>query len=171
MKRIIITLALVIATSVTVFGQTSDKQSDTDERGKAVVALANEYAKALVNRDVATMERILAPEYVSIAPEDIPYTKHLVLRLFKELPANAPRLEALEVDPTVVRVYDNTVVVLANIYLTWHGSKKEAAKAKQKIVPRGDANYIVTLVAVKKDAQWQIVSTHVSKGVKVGITK
>jgi hypothetical protein len=67
MKRIVLLVILPIATSVTVLGQGSGEKSDKDEKEKQeVVALATEYANALVKRDWATMERSLSDDYGDI---------------------------------------------------------------------------------------------------------
>lgn len=165
MKRTIILVALIIATSVPVLGQASGKKPDKNDKAKKeVVALAKEYANALVKRDATTMGRILADDYGDVSTIGLPTLKHMIVEFFKEPPAGSPRLEAINFDDnrTFVRVYDNAAVLITKITLKWQGSKEELAKKWASIMPLSDA-YIVTLVAVKKNGNWQIVSTHESE--------
>ena len=163
MKRTIILVILTMATSVSAFGQASGNKPDkNDQAKKEVVALATEYANALVKRDVATAERILSDDYVDIST-GMPTSKFLTIRAFKELPADFPRPEAINLDDNlnIVRVYDNAAVLVTKITLKWQGSKEEPAKKWGSMMPMSDA-YAVTLVAAKKNGHWQIVSTHES---------
>lgn len=131
------------------------------------------FANALVKKVASTLKRILADEYGDISTTGMPTTKVLMVGFFKELPADYPRLEAINFDDvlTHVRVYDNTAVLVTKITLKWQGSKEELAKKWGSMMPMGDS-YIVTLVAVKKNGSWQIVSTHESEDlVKVQVTK
>ncbi len=166
MKRTIIAAAFIItALSVTIFGQTSDKKSDeNDQAKKEVIALAKEYANALVKRDSAALERILSDDYGDISTEGVLTTKAIMVRMPEEFMPNAPRLEAVNFDElfTYVRVYDKTAVLVTKINLKWQGSKEKLAKKWKSTLPMSDA-YVVTLVAVKKNGTWQIVSTHESE--------
>lgn len=165
MKRTIILVALIIATSVPIIGQASGKKSDKNDKAKKeVVALATEYANALVKRDTATMERILSDDYGDISTTGLPTPKSLMIKFFKGLSADAPRLEAINLDDTwtFVRVHDNAAVLVTKITLKWQGSKEELAKKWGSIMPMSDA-YVVTLVAIRKNGSWQIVSTHESE--------
>ena len=160
MKSIIIVAAFILtALSATILGQTSDK----NEKAKnEVIALANEYANALVKRDTVAVERILADDYGDVSTTGLVTTKFLMLRAFKELPADVPRPEAVNLENTVVRVYDNTAVMVTTITLKWQGSKEELAKKWESLMPMRDT-YKVTLVAIRKNKTWQIVSTHESE--------
>jgi hypothetical protein len=140
-------------------GQTSDKNAQAKNE---VIALANEYARALVKQDSAAIERILAEDYGDVSTTGLLTTKSLMLRSFKELPAEVPRPESVKLENTVVRLYGNTAVMVTTINLKWQGSKEELAKKWESLMPMRDA-YMVTLVAVRKDKTWQIVATQESE--------
>jgi hypothetical protein len=164
MKRIIILVTLITASSVSVLCQSSGSKSAGNEKAKKeVIALANEYATALIKRDATTMERILSDDYVDLY-KGMPMTKFLMIRFCKEMEADAPRPEAINLNENlnIVRVYDNAAVLVTRITLKWSGSKQELAKKWGYMMPMFD-EYLVTLVAVRNGGNWQIVSTHESE--------
>lgn len=67
MKKTIFLVAIVIAASISIFGQTtitqSDKMSKTEQE---VTNLVTEYGNALVKRDTAAIERLLADDFMNI---------------------------------------------------------------------------------------------------------
>jgi hypothetical protein len=174
MKRTILVATFIMtALSVCILGQTPKQKSDKDEKVKnEVIALADAYFKASVKMDAEAMNRILSADYVSIESADvvgddtttgIPIGKDLIIRLFKEAPPDGLRLAAIQMDETTafVRVYGDTAVLVTKITLKWQGAREELAK-KYKFMPRND-DFIVTLMAVKKNGAWQIVSKHQSE--------
>ena len=115
MKRIIIIVALICATSISVFSQKSDKKSDKTSKAKEqVTALVNEFATALVKGDVATLERILSDDYTSVVT--VPTTKKMLIESIK-VNANNPdinKLTAIDFDNSAanIRLYDNVAVMV-----------------------------------------------------------
>jgi SnoaL-like protein len=163
MKRTMIIAALIIAASVFVNGQASDARSDKDNKTKReAAAIAAEFTDALVKRDIHTMERILSDDYGDVS-NGLPTTKSLLIRAFKEQPTDAAQLAAIDLDPNwnVVHLYGDTAVIDIKADLKWKGSK-ELAKKWGFIWPVSDSD-VVTLVAVKRNGGWQIVSTHASE--------
>ena len=173
MKRTIIFAALMIAASVTILGQTSDKKSGKDEKAKEeVIALVKEYNNAIVKKDAVAMERILADDFYEISTGGTMAGRTLAVRGLKESSAEMPYPEAIDVDDiwTIVRVYENTAVLTTRITFKWKESKEELAKWKW--LPLNDDGYLITVVAVKKNGNWQIVSMHESVfGMKGQISK
>ncbi len=177
MKRTILVATFIITVlSVCILGQTPSKKSDKDEKAKnEVVTLAEAFFNASVKMDAEAMERILSDDYKGIeSSEDVgdfssygfPTGKDLLIRFFKEARQNGQeglRLEAIQMDKdfTSVRVYGDTAVLITKITLKWQGAREELAK-KYKFMPRKD-DFIFTLVAVKKNDAWQIVSKHQSE--------
>ena len=160
MKRTLILAALMIVTSVSVLGQISDQKSDKDEKAKnEVVALVNKYNEMFVKRDVDALELILAEDYVGVSTNGFPISKFLLTRVFKEMPADLQRLEAIDSYNLSLRVYDNTAVLITKVTLKWAGSKEELDKRRQSFMGLLE-NYILTLVAVRQNGSWQVVSTH-----------
>ena len=175
MKRtILVATLMIIALSAAIWGQTPSQKSDKDENAKnEVTAIAEAYFKASVEMDAVAMNRILADDYINIESSDdvgndismtgIPMGKDFLIRLFKGASPDGLRLAAIQMDETTksVRVYGDTAVLVTKITLKWKGSREELAK-KYKSMPKND-DFIVTLVAVKKNGVWQIVSTHQSE--------
>jgi hypothetical protein len=175
MKRtILVAMFMITALSVTIWSQTPRQKSDKDEKAKnEVIALADAFFKASVKMDAEAMDRILADDYVKIESFDdvgneismtgIPIGKDFLIRLFKGASPDGLRLAAIPMDETAtfVRVYGDTAVLVTKITLKWQGSREELAK-KYKSMPKND-DFIVTLMAVKKNGAWQIVSTHQSE--------
>ena len=166
MKRTLLIAALMItALSVCIAGQTSKQKSGKDEKAKnEVLALAREYADAFVKKDVTTLERILRDDYVHIS-SGLPQPKFLLLRFFNENGiSNLPSLESIDFDENYkfVRVHGETAVLVTKITLKWQGSKEELLKKWKGVMPECDS-YFVTLVAVKKNGVWKIISTHSSE--------
>ena len=172
MKRTISATFIMIALSAFIWGQTPTRKSDKEEQAKnEVIALANSYHDALVKRDAAAMELILADSYVDISANGMPTTKFLMLRMCRELPPNAPRLESIDLDEnfTIVRVYGETALLVTKVTLKWQGSDEELNQ-KWKLMPKGDT-FMMTLAAVKKNGVWQVVSTHESEYEKPRISE
>ena len=165
MKRTIIFAALLmIAASVTIISQTSDKKSDKNDKAKKeVIALVTEYNNALLKQDAAALERILADEYRGISQNGFPTNKTLTIRFSKETLPDDILQEAFNLDDdfTDVSIYGNTAVLVTKLDVKWRKGKEELVEKRKSIVPTGDS-YIVTFIAVKKNGNWQIVLTHES---------
>lgn len=177
MKRTIIVAALIItALSFGILGQTPRQNSNKDEKAKnKVIALADAFFNASVKMDAQAIERILSDDYKGIqSSEDVgdyssygfPIGKDLLIRFFKEARQNGQEglpLTAIKMDEdfTSVRVYGETAVLVTKITLKWQGSREELVK-KYRFMPRKD-DFIVTMVTVKKNGDWQIAATHQSE--------
>jgi hypothetical protein len=172
MKRtILVAMFMITAFSVSFMGQKTDKKSEKDEKAKKeVIALADAYFKASVKMDAETMERILADDFVSIESSDdessdmtgTPIDKGFLITLFKGASPSGLRLADIQMDEIVkrVRIFGDTAVLYTKITLKWQGDREELAK-KYKFMPKTDEK-IVTLVAIKKNGTWQIITTHQS---------
>ncbi len=160
MKKTIIITALIIAASISVFGQMSDKKSDKTSKAKEqVMALATELANALVKGDTAVLERILSDDYADVAPNGFPTTKKLLIDFFK-LNANNPKLEAINLRDSYVRIYGDTAIIVVPATAKWRRANNQTE----------EQNYTATLVAIKKNGNWQFVAAHYSE-VKVQETQ
>ena len=173
MKRTLLAAAFIVtALSVGIPGQTSEQNSGKDEKAhNEVIALADAYFKASVKMDAEAMDRILADDYIRIQSIDfvgndistgLPIGKDFLIKLFKGASPGGPRLEAIQMDEIIrsVRVYGETAVLYTKITLKWQGSREELVK-KYIFMPKDD-DFIVTLVAVRKNGAWQVASTHQS---------
>jgi ketosteroid isomerase-like protein len=154
MQKTIFMAVIVIAASLSIFGQTTDtKSSKMSKTEQDLTALTTEYANALVKRDTAVIERSLADDFMDISPTGVMTSKSQLVDAFKNpVSPTAGKLEAIEASDSKIRVYSDAAVMTARV--TWRG---QTAKGEAYNVVRS-----VTLVAVKKNGRWQIVSTQES---------
>lgn len=152
MKRTIIIVALIIAASISVFGQKADKTGKAKEQ---VTALTTELANALVKGDTATLERILSDDYAAIGLNGLPETRKLLIDYFKLNANNAsvPKLTAIDLGESYVRIYGDTAVMVAPATAKWRGANNQT----------GEQIYTATLIAVRKNGNWQFVAAHYSE--------
>lgn len=87
--------------------------SSTDD-AKAVAALDSEYQAAVKNNDAATMDRILADDFVVVLGSGKIYTKADLLQMAR---TRRVQYEHQEDSDQTVRVWGDTAVVTAKIWL------------------------------------------------------
>lgn len=107
MKKSILLVGLAIV-SLLAAGSAS---STSDE--KTVAALDTEYQAAVKNNDVATMERILADDFVVVLGSGKTYTKADLLQAARSRRVQYERQEDSE---RTVRVWGDTAVVTAKLW-------------------------------------------------------
>jgi uncharacterized protein YdeI (BOF family) len=67
MQKTIFLVALIIATSLSIFGQMLDtKSGKMSKTEQAVADLVGEFGTAIIKRDTAAMERLLADDFMEI---------------------------------------------------------------------------------------------------------
>ncbi len=133
MKRIILSVAQLICTSIFVFGQSTDEQ--------AVRQILNETAAALKNQDVSALDRIYANDYTFVSP-----STGLMSNKTERLAAikSGKPFEYFSYENMKVRIYGNTAVVTTNV--------------KNKVAGGDAAEATATLTMMKNDGRWQIVA-------------
>jgi hypothetical protein len=107
MQKTIFLVALMIATSLSIFGQTtltqSGKMSKTEQ---AVTDLIGEYGNAFIKRDITTIERVLADDFMDVNTSGNMTSKsQIVANLSKPVSPTAGKLEGFEASDTKLRVY------------------------------------------------------------------
>lgn len=152
MKKTILLAVLLFTATLFSFGQKTDKQTvKTDKDTQQVSALTRSYLDAVIKRDSAAINRILADDYMEFSHFGGVFNKSQILEQYKTpVPADAGKLKSFDVTEQKVRIYDNTAV--SNARITAHFKDKDGK-------PGTDATYY-TVVAVKKNGQWQMVSAH-----------
>ena len=152
MKKITLTIAILFAAAAFAFAQNNDKQkTKTGKDEQQVVALTKSYLDAVIKRDPAAIDRVLADDYMEFSHFGVILNKAQILNDTKSpVSADAGKLESFDVTEQKVRIYDNTAVSTARI--TAHFKTKDGK-------PGTDATYY-TVVAVRKNGQWQMVSAH-----------
>ena len=160
MKKIIIMIALIIAVSINIFGQTNSSiQTDNDK--KEVIALAAEWNKVLINFElneakinfnVAVLERIMADDFKETSPTDGEITKSRFIKMYKEMHKSplppGERLVSYKSTDTQVRFYGDTAIFTEK--QEW--VIKDYPSGKKSI--DGGLFY---MVAIKRNGHWGIV--------------
>lgn len=160
MKKIIIMVALIIAVSINIFGQTNNS-TQTDNDRKEVIALAAEWNKvqinfelneAKINFNAAALERIMADDFKETSPTDGEITKARWIEMYKAI-YKAPlppgeRLVSYTSTETQVRFYGDTAIFTEN--QEW--VIKDYPSGKKSI--DGGEFY---MVAIKRNGRWGIV--------------
>jgi len=155
MKYFIRTLALAAAAAGLVLVQSSAKaqEAGNGDVEKMIAKMEDDWAAALLNADLATIDRIEAPDY-TLADQD----GNLMTRAQSdaELKAGDYKATAFKNDEVKVRVYGDTAIV--------SGLETETSTYKGK---DSSGQYRFTDVFVKRDGAWQAVATHTSKVAKM----
>ena len=137
MKRVMLVLAFTVAVSVFALGQGGNVE-------QSIRALTEQLNQASLKGDVATFDKLLADDHISIGILGGTNTKADVLELFK---SGKLKYEAIDVSDVKVRVYGDTALV--NYTANSKGHLGAADLSGQWRVVR---------VLVKRKGQWQSVS-------------
>jgi ketosteroid isomerase-like protein len=149
MKRIAFVVGLVVLVfGVAVLAQTGEKpKGQTAEQ--ELLKLEQEWTNADLKDDWATMDRILADDYVLTDRDGFVSTKAQVLAYMK---SGEGKILTLAIDDMKVRVYGDAAVV------TLRATIKETYKGEEiSDVVR------ITNTWIKKAGRWQCVATHGSR--------
>jgi ketosteroid isomerase-like protein len=149
MKRIAFVVGLVVLVfGVAVLAQTGEKpKGQTAEQ--ELLKLEQEWTNADLKDDWATMDRILADDYVLTDRDSFVSTKAQVLAYMK---FGEGKILTLAIDDMKVRVYGDAAVV------TLRATIKEIYKGEEiSDVVR------ITNTWIKKAGRWQCVATHGSR--------
>jgi ketosteroid isomerase-like protein len=121
-----------------------------------LIQLERDWSLAVMKHDTATIDRILADDYVGIDGRGIITTKAQEIEEAKAPKPGAPSPPFLVLDETVsdmkVRTYGNVAVV--------NGRVIEKIRANEK---ESEIQYRRTTVWAKRDDRWQCVSFHGSR--------
>lgn len=142
MKRLLIICAVIFASPFICAAQTAPKPDENSARD-ALVSLTKEWIDAESRRDGAALDRLLAEDFVGIAPSGDKVTKKMIV----PDPKGQGGGLSFTGDDFVARAYGDMGVVTGNG--TW--------KAKEK------GTLCFTLAFVKRGETWQIVTAHLSQ--------
>jgi hypothetical protein len=144
MKRLLIISALICTSSLVSAAQTAPKPGTDENAARDVlVSLTKEWINAETQRDGAALDRLLADDFVGIAPSGEKVTKKMIV----PDPKGQGGGLSFTGDDFVARVYGDMGVVTGNG--TW--------TAKEK------GTLCFTLAFVKRGERWQIVTVHISQ--------
>lgn len=152
MKRLILSIVLVLFASCLVFGQAKPKQAVTPA-GQNVVqeitALENAWIEAAHKYDVAWFERNLADSYINTSSDGVIEDKAAAIANVKN---KVDKFESFSYEGLKVQAYGDTAVA------TGITVQKSTYKGKDS-----SGKYSWTDTWVKLNGRWQCVAEHVSK--------
>ena len=116
---------------------------------EVITQLEKDWVAAIVKKDVATIDALLASDFNGTSPTGSTFPK---AEAIEELKAGTYAVESMTMDEVSVNVYGNTAVSFT--------SQQEKSKLNGKDI---SGHYHFTNVWVKKDGKWQVVSSHGSR--------
>ncbi len=137
MKRFMIVLAFTVAASALALGQAGKVE-------ESIKALTEQLRQAALKGDVATFDKLLADDHISINIVGGTATKTEVLENFK---SGKVKFEALEFSDMKVRVYGDTALVNHTANVKGHLGATDIS-----------GQWRVVRVVVKRKGKWQTVS-------------
>ena len=137
MKRVVIVLAFIVAASALAWAQGGNVE-------QSIKALTEQGRQATLKGDVATVDKLLADDFIGIDPAGGTSTKAQVLELFK---SGKVKYEAIEISDMKVRVYGGTALVNTTANVKGHVGDIDIS-----------GQYRGVRVWVKRKGQWQSVS-------------
>lgn len=121
------------------------RSADTKDVEKAIVQMEKDWTEAGIKKDVATLDRILADDWMAIDFEGKTMTKAAAIA---DMKSGASTNASVELGEMKVRVYGDTAIV--------QGSDTEKSTYKGK---DSSGHYVWTDVFVKRNGRWRAVSS------------
>ncbi len=150
----LITLAALAATTVFAFAEApaKDMKGHDAMAVQTITQLEQDWAVAIAKADIATIEKIAAPEWMISDPDGVLSSR---AKSDEELKTGVYKCEAFKIDEMKVSVVGHTAIVF--------GLETEKSTYNGK---DSSGQYRYTDVFVKRDKAWVAVATHVSKVAK-----
>src|ERR1700761_2156078 len=120
-----------------------------DRLHKEIETLESQWRTALVQNDVATVNRLLADDYLGINPNGTLETKADALAQRR---SGTVKISAIEPDNVKVRVYGDTAVVTSRVDVVGHDGDRDIS-----------GRYHYTRVYNRRSGEWKIVSFEASR--------
>lgn len=120
-----------------------------DSTTAAIIQLEREWVAAIVNKDTAALDRLLAPEFSGTSPTGHVYTKHMAL---EDLARGTYAVDGMTLDEASVNVYRETAVAFT--------SQEEHSRYAGMPV---SGHYHYTNVWVNTGGRWRVVASHGSR--------
>lgn len=115
----------------------------------SLMQMERDWAQAMINGDMAALDRIMAPDWVLISPFGWKQTRAEAMEDFR---SGAMKFVSMTPSDLDIRVFGDTAVV------TGRSVDKGTYKGQDM-----SGEYRFTDVFVKRDGRWQAVSTHVTR--------
>ena len=141
MKRIAFALCVVVL----VFGIALPAQTQTAGVEQELIKLENEWGEAIVKRDTASIDRLMADEFIAIYDGSV-FTK---AQYFEFVRSMKEEILSFVMDEWQVRVYGDAGVVMAR------------STTKTRLAGKETTNQLrFTDIWVKRDGRWKCVAAH-----------
>jgi len=149
MKQILAVAVLVVAATALALGQTGGNEGKTKDKAtvtveQALMQMERDWTEANLKKDVATLDKIIADDYVVNGPAGVS-TK---VQLLADIKSGDYKFDSMTMGDMKVRVFGETAIVT--------GSDDEKSSYKGKDT---SGHYTWTDVFVKRQGRWQAVAT------------
>jgi ketosteroid isomerase-like protein len=114
-----------------------------------ITDLERSWVAAIVMKDSATLDRLLATEFNGTSPTGTTYTKDMAIA---DIKAGVYVVDRMDLDEISVNVYGNTAVAFT-------GQREKSRSGGEDF----SGHYFYTDVWVKKNGRWQVVASHGSR--------
>jgi len=139
-------ISIAVSLAVLVFGVAVLAQTQTETVEQELIKLENEWGEALVKRDAASIDRIIADDYMGTYVDGSVFTKAQLIEMVK---SHKEEMLSFVIDEWKVRVYGDVAVVTARITVKMQLAGKEMTDQSR-----------FTDTWVKRAGRWQCVAGH-----------
>jgi ketosteroid isomerase-like protein len=122
------------------------------EARKQIEHLESEWREAAIKNDIATLDRLLADDYIGISATGTLQTKQ---QLLAARAAGKVKFDKIDYDDTKIRVYGDTAVVTTTADVVGHSETNGDFSGKYR--------YTRVYTRHNKDGNWRIVSFETSR--------
>jgi ketosteroid isomerase-like protein len=146
-------IVVLIAIALGVWGWKSPVNTAPLDESITVAAIIDQlehgWAMAIVNKDAAALDRLLAKDFNGTSADGEPYSREMAIEDIKN---GAFAVDSMEFDDVTVRVYGNTAIAFISEDLVgrYYGEDRSG-------------HFHFTDVWVKRDGRWQVVASHGSQ--------
>jgi ketosteroid isomerase-like protein len=148
-----LTLALLVIASCTQPSEpapaetpVADTAQPQEDVQATILALEKEWVDAIVNKDTATVDRLLADDFVGTSPTAHYYYKDMAL---DDLASGRLTVTSMDLDEASVNVYGNTAIAFS--------SQEEVSTYGGEDT---SGHYHYTDVWIRQDGEWKCVASH-----------
>jgi ketosteroid isomerase-like protein len=120
-----------------------------DRLRREIENLESQWRSALMQNDVATINRLLADDYLGINPNGTLETKADALALRR---SGTVKISSIEPENIKVRVYGDTAVVTSRVTVAGHDGERDIS-----------GTYHYTRVYSRRSGEWKVVSFEASR--------
>jgi ketosteroid isomerase-like protein len=139
-------IAIVVSVAVLAFGVAILAQTQTESVEQELIKLENEWGEAIVKHDAASIDRIMADDYMGTYVDGSFFTKAQYIEYVK---SSKEEILSLVIDEWKVGVYGDAAVVMGRTTMKMQSAGKEMTYQVR-----------FTDTWVKRAGRWQCVAAH-----------